>query len=396
MRLGLSHAPPHATSAIAPLPLLGAWPRLTAAFRQVMGTFVKSLWVAPARALLLAFALLSLSFSAQAANKPTALDFGDGYQARLIGAGDTPARVGNPKVIYVSVALLDDKIHADHRRLIEAADLVFESVLMGAAENGYYRRAKVSILRTDAKTFEDFLYLRGEDEVWLRQAGVEPWKVAQDRKAWTPPATEKLQVPGYGAFAVETAIEVAPPEGFHRAAEIDFVTPTPTVNTQRKYQEIKALWSRMNQAGLKAQGFDIILLGNFSTPPKGRFHARKGFFVRIPREANGDWPPLPDRAPEDQKVLISKSDVHAQKLAMSIAETFAKGFGQRVGSVIATPRLAQTDLAHSSPPLSSVGLGQGRALLSYDPTGTRKLSPFGQNDWAVYTIDPSHTLIKQQ
>ena len=364
----------------------------------MMGMLVRSLLFASARAFSPAFALLlTLSLAVQAAEKPVALDLGDGYQVRLIGAGDTPARVGNPKVIYISVALLDDKIHADHKKLIEAADRVFESVLMGAAENGYYRRAKVNILRPGANTFEDFLFLRGDDEVWLRQAGAEPWKTAQDKRAWTPPATEKLTVPPFGTFAVETAIEVSPPEGFHRAAEIDFVSATPIINIQRKYQEIKALWSRMNQARLKSEGFDIVLIGNFSSAPKGRFHARKGFFVRIPREVGGDWPALPDRAPESRELLISKNDVQVDKLAMSIAETFAKGFSTgRLGSIIVAPQLAQTDLAHASPPLSSVGFGQGRALLNYSPGSGRSMSPFGQNDWAVYTIDPSNALIKQQ
>lgn len=346
---------------------------------------------APARALLVALAVaLSGSVIAQAADRPVALDLGDGYQVRLIGAGDTLARVGHPKTITISVAVLDDKIHADHKKLIEAADRVFESALLNSAEQGYYRRALVNILRPGQSSFEDFLYLRGEDDVWLRQAGAQPWKTAQDRKAWTPPKSEKMQVPSFGAFAVETAIEVAPPDGFKRAAEIDFVTPTPVFNTQRKYQEIKALWEQMDRARLKSEGFDIVMIGNFTTAQKGRFHARKGFFVRIPREIGADWPELPASAPDNKDVLISQNEVGAQQLAMAIAETFAKGGSLAAPGSAIDARAAQTELAHASPSLSTYGMGAGRAYLNFDPSAAgRNLMGVGVNNAAVFMIDPA-------
>jgi len=264
---------------------------------------------------------LALSAAAQAAPAKT-LDLADGYKFELLGAGDTQARVGNPKVIFLNVAVTDDKINADHKRLIEASDRMFESVLMGAAEKGYYKRATVNVRRPGTTTYEDFVYMRGENEVWLRQAGKESWKVAQDPKAWVVPPSEKIQVDKFGTFAVDAAIEIDPPAGFTRAAEIDFVTKTSLIDTQRKYQEIKALWARMDRKQMKADGFDLIMFGNFTTPQLGRFHARRGFYVRIPRAANGDWPELPDSAPDNRDLLLSKVEKPADELMQQIAYAF--------------------------------------------------------------------------
>ncbi|MBL8781467.1 MAG: hypothetical protein JNL06_11080, partial [Alphaproteobacteria bacterium] len=60
---------------------------------------------------------LALAATAQAAPAKT-LDLADGYKFELLGAGDTQARVGNPKVIFLNVAVTDEKIAADHKRLI--------------------------------------------------------------------------------------------------------------------------------------------------------------------------------------------------------------------------------------------------------------------------------------
>jgi hypothetical protein len=269
---------------------------------------------------------LAFSVSAQAAPPigPKTLDLDDGYNFLLLGAGDTKARVGNPKSIYLNVAVSDDKIIPDRKRLIEASDRVFESVLMNAAEKGYYKRAVVNVRKPGTDTFEDFLYLRGENEVWLRQAGQDSWKVAQDPKAWIIPPSEKIEIEKFGAFQVETSVEIEPPAGFTRAAEIDFVTKTPLIDVQRKYQEIKALWARMDRAQMRADGFDLIMFGNFTTPQLGRFHARRGFYVRIPRDAKGDWPELPDRAPDNRDMLISKApnaDAAVQQIAYQFTFT---------------------------------------------------------------------------
>ena len=264
---------------------------------------------------------VALAAAVQAAPAKT-LDLADGYKFELLGAGDTQARVGNPKVIFLNVAVTDEKIAADHKRLIEASDRMFESVLMGAAEKGYYKRATVNVRRPGTATFEDFLYVRGENEVWLRQAGKESWKVAQDPKTWVGPPSEKINVDKFGTFAVEAAIEIDPPAGFKRAAEIDFVTKTSLIDTQRKYQEIKALWARMDRKQMRTDGFDLIMCGNFTTPQLGRFHARRGFDVRIPRQADGEGPALPDSAPDNRELLISKAEKPTDELVQQIAYSF--------------------------------------------------------------------------
>ncbi len=303
------------------------------------------------------------AFAAPAATPMETLDLGDGYQFELIGAGDTPAKIANPKSIYINVALKDDKVLADHAKLIEAADRLFETVLMGAAEKGYYKRATVNVRKpgaTATPAYEDFLYIRGADEVWLRQAGNAPWKTAQDPK-WTPPATDNIEVKGFGTFAVEMAIEIAAPEGFHRAAEVDFVTKTPVIDIQGKYREIKALWARMDRAKMKADGFDMVLFGNFAEAQRGRFHARKGFFVRIPRDLDGDWPELPARAPDDRDLMISKNEIPADELTKTIRRTFASGLDtMRLTEVIAPPLDAAATTA-------TVGFAEGAPVIKLDP-----------------------------
>jgi hypothetical protein len=304
-----------------------------------------------------AMALSGVAFvaTAQAAPQLEQLDLGEGYKFLLIGAGDSPARVGNPKVIFINVALNDAKMFADRAKLLEASDRMFESVLLGAAEKGYYRRATVNIRRPGTAIFEDFLYLRGDNDVWLRQAGKESWKTAQDSK-WTPPAVEKIEVAGMGAFHVEVAVEITPPEGFARAVQLDFVTKTPVTDIQRKYQEIKALWSRVDRDKMRAEGFDLVLVGNFAEPQRGRFHARRGFYVRIPRDTNGPWPELPDRAPEDRNTLISKNDVtsggEASKL---VGNNFAASDQQmRLTQVMTGPLTDATRLN----PTARIGFGE--------------------------------------
>ena len=47
--------------------------------------------------------------------------------------------------------------------------------------------------------------------------------------------------------------------------------------------------------------------------------------MRIPRETDGPWPELPDRAPDDRDMLISKNDVTTEELTKSIGNTFSTG-----------------------------------------------------------------------
>jgi hypothetical protein len=319
-------------------------------------------------------AALALSMAANAAPAKT-LDLSDGYKFELLGAGDTQARVGNPKTIYLNVAVTDEKINADHKRLIEAADRMFESVLMGAAEKGYYKRATVNVRRPGTATFEDFLYVRDKNEVWLRKAGKEPWKIAQDPKAWTAPPSEKLNIDKFGTFAVEAAIEIDPPAGFKRAAEIDFVTKTSLIDTQRKYQEIKALWARMDRKQMKADGFDLIMFGNFTTPQLGRFHARRGFYVRIPRQADGEWPELPDTAPDNRELLISKAEKPTDELVQQIAYTFT------FSGPLETLRLTDFMMpafkrGNAEPETAKVGFGYSAPTVTLEPAKLLNFNAF--------------------
>lgn len=296
-----------------------------------------------------------------AAEPAEILDLGDGYRFELLGAGETGSPVGNPKVVFINVAVSDDKIHADHKRTIEAADRMFEAVVMHAAEKGLYQRATVNLRKAGAKTYEAFTYARGADGVWLRQAGQEKWKTAQSA-SWTPPKSKSVEVKGHGTFAVEAAIDIKSPPGFKRAAEIDFVTKSKLSDVQRKYAEIKALWAQMDREKLKADGYDMIVFGNFSEPPRGRFHPRQGFFVRIPRGSDGAWPALPDRAPDNRELLISKNEIPAEQLALVMGRTFASGLDTlRLTEVIAPPL---PDASASAATL--VGFGPAAPVITFD------------------------------
>lgn len=293
-------------------------------------------------ALILAALALSLSSVAHAAEQ-SMLDLGDGYKFELLDAGDSKARAGNPKVIFVKVAFSHHKPSTGTTQLIEAADRVFESVLMGAAEKGYYKRAVVHVRTAAGESFDAFTYVRGENEVWLRQAGPKPWMTAQDPAAWMPPAAQKVEVQGFGMFAVEAALEITPPEGFRRAAEIDFVTSTSLADLQRKFQETKALWARIDRDQMRKDGFDLVLIGNFASPQRGRFHARRGFFVQIPRDADGPWPELPASVPEEDALLVSQNTIEPEQLADLIRSTFAVGLGKPAPA----PGQANANIAHA-------------------------------------------------
>lgn len=311
-------------------------------------------WAAFAVAVILASVM---SFAAEPAE---VLDLGDGYRFELLGAGETGSPVGNPKGVVIDVAVTDDKIHADHKRTIEAADRMFEAVVMQAAEKGLYQRATVNLRKPGTKSYEAFTYARGADGVWLREAGKEKWKTAQSSE-WTPPKSKNVTVKTFGTFAVEAAIDIKAPPGFKRAAEIDFVTKTRLSDIQRKYAEIKALWAQMDREKLKKDGYDMIVFGNFSEAARGRFHPRQGFFVRIPRGADGAWAQLPEHAPDDREMMISKNDIPADQVAQAMSRTFVSGLDTlRLTEVIA-PKIADATAS-----TALVGFGQAAPVITFD------------------------------
>lgn len=315
------------------------------AVRQFWLVFVVLAWIGAARA--------------QAAG--TMLDLGDGYSFELLGTSNTIARVANPKSISIDVVPGDQKLFQDKERLLEGVDRLFESVLMGAAEKGYYNRATVKVRLPGEASAEEFVFVRGANDVWLRQAGRASWMKAQDPSSWTPPASQKMDVPGFGAFAVETALEIPAPAGFRRAVEVDFVTKTSMVDLQRKYQEIKALWTRLDREKMRAEGFDLVMLGNFAEPQRGRFHARRGFFIRIPREGDGPWPDLPASVPTDRDVLVSQNEMQIDDLTRAIRMAFA----DRAESARLSFGASSADLQIDT--RMSVGFAQGTPAVRFDP-----------------------------
>ena len=296
--------------------------------------------------------------SAWGADAVKLLDLGDGFRFELLSSGETQARAAHLKSLYVNVSLADAGTFVDKLKLIEGADRMFESVLLNGAEKDYYTKAQVNVRNPGTTQFEEFVYVRGANNVWLRQAGSEKWKTAQQPN-WTPAKAEKIEISGFETLWVEQSVDLPAPDGFKRAVEIDLVSKTTIVDIQTKYKEIKALWARMNREKLRSQGYDLVLIGNFSTPQLGRFHARRGFFVRIPRAANGQWAELPERAPDERETFISKNDVPVSELMASIQQAFASGLD--------TLRLTNISVPFTPTSIAQVGFAEGAPVIRFVP-----------------------------
>lgn len=310
---------------------------------------------------LLACLVLACASVANAAETQL-LNLGAGYSFHFLKAGATTPRTGHPKTIFVNVSSSDRKLLGDKTRLIEGADRVFETVLLSPAEKGFFTSAIVNVQRPDLKGFEQFTYARGNRGVWLRQAGDQPWKVAQSND-WTPPASQKVDLPGAGSLHVESAVDLPPQAGFKRAAEIDCVSKTNIVNLQQKYREIRALWSHLDRQKLKTKGYDLIMIGNFSSPQLGRFYLRRGFFVRIPMQANGEWATLPDSLPAGEDALISQNDVPVDAITQDIRLAFSGGLEtMRLTSVLNPASGAMSAIQESL-----VAFAEGTPVVRIDP-----------------------------
>lgn len=225
----------------------------------------------------------------------------DGVKARFLAAQESTDSA-KPKTLSVSFALSDPAIVADHKRVIEVADQLFGRVVILSAEEKEYARAIVNLLQSETKVgedtvqvFEDFQYVRGKNGVWLRQAGTQPWKVAQD-PTWTPAKSEAV-VLSTGVVYVDFVGEVFPPAGATKALGIELHSATVATNIPAKYAEIKEIYNRLDKAKLTQAGFDFVHLENYGEPLRGRFQVRKRVYVDISRAADGTWPALPDTAP---------------------------------------------------------------------------------------------------
>lgn len=299
---------------------------------------------------------------AVASAETKSLDLGDGYRFELLSAGETPGRVASPKTLYINITLTDPSKYADKTRLIEGLDRVFETVLLNGAEKGYYTRARINLRKPGTNAYQVIVYLRGDNSVWLRQAGTEPWMLAQSAK-WTSPVSRKVDIKDFGTLMVEQTVSIEPPEGFKRAAEIDLVSKTNIVNLQQKFQEIKALWSLIDRKKMLDQGYDLVLIGSFSTPQLGRFHARKGFFIRIPRTANNIWAELPDSVPDSRDTLLSKNELPIELVTKSIQRTFASGLDAMRLSEFIMPGFDATGLNLGA----QVGFAEGAPVIRFNP-----------------------------
>ncbi len=253
----------------------------------------RSVWTA-----LLAVAVLALGDAARAENW---IQLRDGVEARFLTALES-SDSSKAKALIVNFVLKDPKIVADHGKVIGVADQLFGRVVLVAAEEKNYVRAVVSLLKSEKKVgpetvqaFEDFTYARAKDGVWLRQAGPEPWKIAQDPN-WTQPKPETVQI-STGTVYVDFVGEVFPPAGATKALGVEMRSAKPVTNIPAKYNEIKEIWARLDQAKLAQAGFDFVHIENYSEPLRGKFHVRKRVYIDISRAPDGTWPVLPDTAP---------------------------------------------------------------------------------------------------
>jgi hypothetical protein len=244
-------------------------------------------------------AVFSLSGGAFAAENW--IELRDGVKARFLTALKSTDSA-QPKTLMVNFVLSNPAVIADHVKVIEIADQLFGRVVLVAADEKDYARAIVNLLKSEAKVgadtvqaFEDFTYVRGSNGVWLRQAGTEPWKVAQDPN-WTPPKSETVQL-STGPVFVDYIGEIFAPSGVTKALGVELHSATAVTNIPAKYTEIKEIWARLDQAKLTQAGFDFVHIENYGEPLRGKFHVRKRVYLDITRQADGTWPTLPDTAP---------------------------------------------------------------------------------------------------
>lgn len=256
-------------------------------------------WRSVMAAIFAAVAAVCLFGSAMAAENWIQLR--DGVQARFLTAFKS-TDAAKPKTLMANFVLNDAKIVADHARVIEVADQLFGRIVLLAAEDKEYKRAIVNLLRSETKKgedtvqdFEDFHYVRGSNGVWLRQAGPEAWKTAQD-PTWTPPTPEVVAL-STGNVYIDFIGEVFPPAGASKALGIELRSAVSVTNIPAKYNEIKEIWNRLDRTKLSEAGFDFVHLENYGEPLLGKFHVRKRVYVDITRAADGTWPVLPDTAP---------------------------------------------------------------------------------------------------
>lgn len=224
-----------------------------------------------------------------------------GHKARILTAVEG-VDAGKRRQLVASFVLSEPGVVTDHARVIEVADQLFARIVLVPADQKGFKRALINLLAGERRTadgavqkFEGFTYVRGSNGVWLRQAGPEAWKVAQDPK-WVPRQAQSVQL-STGAVYVDFIGEIFAPAGSTKALGIEMRSSTPATNIPGKYAEIRELWTRLAYDKLRADGFDFVHIDNFSEPQRGRFQVRQRVYLDIRRPEGGDWPELPGTAP---------------------------------------------------------------------------------------------------
>jgi hypothetical protein len=240
-------------------------------------------------------ALMAQAIPVQASQSWIALR--NGVEVSFQGAGE--ATGGAQRTLFANFTAKDPSVVKQPAKVIGAADELFGRFVILTADQSGFSRVVINVKKGDAtvngKTapvYEDFVYVRGANTVWLRQAGKEKWKIAQDPKFSAPPI-QVLNIPNLGRIEVEAIAEIHPSNGARRAIGIDLRTDTPNKNQLQKYKEIRATWMEADRASLLQQGFDQVAFQSFTAKRLGRFQVRDMAFVQIQREQGKAWPDMP-------------------------------------------------------------------------------------------------------
>jgi hypothetical protein len=248
---------------------------------------------------------VSPAVAADEAQRPW-LTLSGGVKVRFVTAVERSPESGasGSRELFVIFEFEDRTVLKDHAKLIDVADQLFGSVVVVPAETKGFKLAAVNFLTSDGsdgvQAVEDFHYARRDDAVWLRQAGTEDWKVAQD-PAFTPPASETVDLGDAGVAEVSFIAEIDAPKGSTRAIGIEMRTDTPIASQAKKYQEVRALWNRLDIQKMKADGFDYADVRSYADRLRGRFQVRKYARLQIKRPSGQDWPTLPETMPTSGK-----------------------------------------------------------------------------------------------
>jgi hypothetical protein len=281
-----------------------------------------------------AFALVLVGvFSVALAAEANWIPLRDGLNARFLTAfeGNDATK---PRTLVANFVLSDTSAATDQARAIDVADQLFGRIVLVPADTKGFKRAVVNLLVAETKssdtttqTFEDFSYARGSNGVWLREAGEQPWKTAQD-PAWERPEAKLVELSG-GTVYIDFVGQIFAPPGSTKALGVEMRSNTPVSNIPGKYAEIKELWGRLDQAKLAAEGFDFVHIENYSEPLLGKFHVRQRVFVDIRKSESGEWPALPDTAPLD-----GAKDPLVAGVGVSLEDEATRYASAAVGSIV--------------------------------------------------------------